>query len=224
MAHPVSMRPGSSQKSIHKRGQRLWDDTFTEKERLTYFDQAEAAIVPLALEEDPDFQFKGRELAGRPPRERRAAAQLLAKDYAPNKSKSGAQELIVDLLLLMAEEPWREKGIPRRVFFANLTSTAVWADAPLDELDGRRARERRAMLNEGAQALVYGGAGKCMHCGTPLASDRYGRGASGQRSRRTHCGRCCPASIVASGLNAKRKALDAATGLRRRYRAARRVV
>jgi hypothetical protein len=207
-----------AQKSMHK----LAADPLSKKERLTYFDQAEASIVPLTLSEDPDFQSKSRQIAGKPQPERRAAAELAAKDYVPNKS--AGQELIVDLLLLMAEEPWRAKGIPPRVFFANLTGTAVWVDAPLDELDGRRARERWAMLEEGARGLAYFGAGKCMYCGTPFASDRHGRGASGQRSRRTHCGRCCPASIVASELDAKRKALDAATGRRRRYRAARRAV
>jgi hypothetical protein len=127
-------------------------DFLSKKERLTYFDQAEASIVPLTLSEDPDFQSKSRQIAGKPPHERRAAAELAAKNYVHNKS--AAQELIVDLLLLMAEKPWRAKGIPRRVFFANLTGTAVWVDAPLDELDGRRARERWAMLEEGARALA----------------------------------------------------------------------
>jgi hypothetical protein len=203
---------------MHKR------DALSRKEHLTYFDQAEAAIVPLALAEDPDFQAKGRQIAGEPPRRRRSAAELSAKDYVPNKS--AAQELVVELLLLMAEEPWRSKRMPRRhqrrYFFENLTQSAVWVDAPLDDLDGRRTRNRRAMLEEGARALAYFGARKCLHCGTPLASDRYDRGFSGRRSRRTHCGRCCNASIVASELDAKRKALAAATGQRRRYRAARR--
>jgi hypothetical protein len=222
MTHLVSMRPDSAQKSMHKREEHLWGAPISEKERLTYFDQAEAAIVRVVLAEDAGFQSKSRQIADRPPSERRAAAEREAKSYVPNKS--AAQELIVDLLLLMVEEPWRATGSTRRDFFANLTQAAVWADSPLDELDGRRTRERWAMLREGACALARFGAGKCIHCGTPLASDRYGRGASGQRSRRTHCGRCCPASIVASELDAKRKALDAATGRRRRYRAARRLI
>jgi hypothetical protein len=204
---------------MHKRA----GDSLSKKERLTYFDEAEASIVPLKLSEDPDFQSKSRQIAGKPPLECRAAAELAAKDYVPNKS--AAQELIVDLLLLMAEEPWRAKGIPARVFFANLTGTAVWVDAPLDELDGRRARERWAMLEEGARGLAYFGARKCMHCGEAFGKDLYDRGASGKRSRRTHCGRCpCPASIITSELDAKRKALDAWTGRRRRHRAARRAV
>jgi hypothetical protein len=199
-------------------------DSLSKKEHLTYFDQAEAAIVPLALSEDPDFQAKGRQIASELPRDRRAAAELLAKGYVPNKS--AAQELVVELLLLMAEEPWRSKRMPRRhqrrYFFENLTQAGVWVDAPLEELDARRARDRRAMLEEGAQALAYFGAGKCMHCGSPLARDRHDRGFSERRSRRTHCGRCCNASIVASELDARRKALAAATGQRRRHRAARR--
>jgi hypothetical protein len=222
MAHAVSLRPGSSRKSMHKHVA----DSLSKKEHLSYFDQTEAAIVPLALAEDPDFQSKGRQIADKPPRERRAAAELLATDYAPYKSaaQDAAHEFIVGLLLIMAEQPWRTKGIPRHDFFANVTLTAVWVDSPLDELDGRRARERWGMLQEGAQALARFGAGKCIHCGTKFARDRYARGSSGRRSRPTHCGRCCPASIVASELDAKRKALDAATGWRRRYRAARRAV
>jgi hypothetical protein len=207
---------------MHKRDERIWGGPISEKERLTYFDQAEAAIVRVVLAEDPDFQSKSRQIADETPRERRAAAERAAKSYVPNKSS--AQELVVEVLLLMVEEPWRATGSTRRDFFSNLTQKAVWADAPLDELDGRRARDRWAMLEEGARALARFGAGRCIHCGTPLASDRYGRGASGQRSRRTHCGPCCPPSIVASELDSKRKALDAATGRRRRYRAARRVI
>jgi hypothetical protein len=202
-------------------------DSLSKKERLTYFDQAEASIVPLTLSEDPDFQSKSQQIAGKPFLERREAAELAAKEYVPNKSKSGARELMTDLLLLMVEEPWRAKGIPRRLFFVNLTRTAVWVDAPLDELDGRRARERWAMLEEGALGLAYFGARKCMHCGEAFNKrDRYiRRGASEKRSRRTHCGRCrCPESMIRSELDAKRKALEAWTGWHRRSRAARRVV
>jgi hypothetical protein len=204
---------------MHKR-QDYGGDDLSEKERLTYFDQEEASVVPVVLAEDPDFQTKSRQIAGMAPCDRRPAAEREAKNYVPNKS--AGQKLIVDLLLLMAKEPWEQRGWIRRDFFANLTRKAVWADAPLDKLDGRRARERWVMLEEGARALARRGAGKCIHCGTALGSDRYERGASGARSRRTHCGRCCPQSIVDSELDALRKALDAATGRRRRYRAARR--
>jgi hypothetical protein len=197
---------------MHKRD----DDVLSKKERLTYFDQGETAIVPLVLSEDPEFQSKSRHIAGKPPRDRRAAAELLAKDYAPNKS--AAQRRVVELFLLMAEELWRERGIPRRLFFENLTQRAVWVDAPLDELDGRRGRERRAMLREGARSFARFGAGMCMHCGTRLARDRYNR-----CPRPTHCGRCCSRMTINSELLAKRKALDAWTGQRRHSRAARRL-
>lgn len=81
------------------------------------------------------------------------------------------------------------------------------------------------MLEEGAGALARFGAGKCIHRGASLGSDRYDRGAYGRRSRRTHCGPCredVPRRLMDSEVDAKRKALDAATGRHRLYRAARR--
>lgn len=119
-----------ARKSMHKS-----DDLLSEKERLAYFDQTKAAIVGVVLAEDSDFQAKSQQIANGPSVERAEAARREAKTYAPNKTV--AQELIADLLLLMAEEPWRAKRrdlfARRDFFFANRTLKAVWVEAPLDE-------------------------------------------------------------------------------------------
>jgi len=204
---------------------RLLCDELTDKERFTYFDQDEASIVLVVLAGDADFKAKGLTVAAAPSVERRNAAARAARDYAPYKN-TPAHQLIVDLLLVMAEEPWREKGTTSLDFFANLFRPAVWCESPLHELDGRRARARWWTLENGAHALARFGARKCLNCGKALAGDIYERGASRKRSRRTHCEACKAKPrarhLIASQVNAKRQALDAATGQRRRHRAARR--
>lgn len=201
------------------------ESALTPKERLTHHDHDEASILRVILADDPDFQAKSRPIAAAPANQRRRLAEVIARDYAPKRS--AGHELIVELLLFMAEEPWRQKGAPRIDFFANLSRPAFWADSPLDELDGRRVRPRWATLEDGAHALALFGAGKCLNCEKKLAGDRYERGASGKRSRRLHCDACKTKerrTLLASQVDAKRQALDAATGQRRRYRSARRLV
>jgi hypothetical protein len=203
----------------------MHNGVLTQKERLTYFDDEEAAIVPTVLAGDECFREKARTIAARDPEDRRAEAEREAKSYAPNRGSH--RDLIVELLLIMAAEPWRRKEIPPLVFFANRHRRAVWADSPLDDFDPRRARARWVMLKEGAHGVARLGAFKCIHCGRPLGHDRYDRGASRRRSRRTHCGQCWGNPRIRRGirsqLDAMRKALDAATGQRRRQRARRRL-
>ena len=197
----------------------------TEKERLTYFDEDEVAIVPTVLADNECFQEKAQTIAASDPLDRRAEAERQAKSYASNRGAH--RDLIVELLLIMADEPWRRKEIPASMFFANQHRRAVWADSPLEELDPRRARARWEMLKEGAHAVARLGAFKCIHCDRPLGRDRYDRGASRRRSRRKHCGQCWGNPRIRPGirseLDAMRKALDAATGQRRRQRARRRL-
>jgi len=220
----LSLVNPQASKSMHKpRG------VMSDKERLANFDEDEAASVLLVLADDPDFQRKGRQIAEKPSEAgRRKEADSEAKRYVPYKGP--AQDLMAQLLLLAAQEPWRPRGAIMRDFFANLPRSAVWAEAPLDELDGRRVRERWATLQEGAHALARFGAGRCIECGQQVGGDGFGysgRGVHARRSRRTHCEPChCVLSriqgAIESQLDRKRQALDALTSRRRRQRATRR--
>jgi hypothetical protein len=191
------------------------DDQLTAKERLSWHDDAEASIVPMELADDETFKLKARAVAAAEPSQRAVVAEGEAKSYAPYSGPH--RELIVRLLLLVAEEPWNAWHPGTRTTFLS-RHRAVWCDAPLDELDGRRVRERWATLKEGAQRLAWFGAARCIGCGAVLACDRF-RG----RARPTHCSSCehHKPGIRESHRNAIREALDAATGQRRRRRASR---
>jgi hypothetical protein len=194
----------------------------TRKERLTYFDDDEVAFVVSVFAGSECFQEKARMIAAVDPEDRRDKAEDEAKSYTP---KRGAhREAIIELLLDAADEPWRRKGIPPQMFFANRLRRAVWGDSPLDELDPRRARPRGKVLKEGSRAVARFGAFECIGCGTPLGHDRYDRSASRRRSRRTHCSQCWEERrwAISCQVDAMRKARDVLTGRRCRQRAARR--
>jgi hypothetical protein len=219
MAHAVSLRPGSSRKSTHKRV----DDSLSEKERLANFDEDEATVVRLTLAEDSDFQAKGQRIALTPAGERLAERE--AASYAPYRT--AGRRVIAELLLHMAEEPWRSRGSRAWLFFANLDRKAIWVDDPsLDDLAARRVRERWESLRVGAQSLAYFGAGRCIGCGSDLGARQYRRGAWGRRTRRKHCEACLDSdprkSLCARREADMRKAVDVLTGARQRHRTSRR--
>jgi hypothetical protein len=194
-------------------------DGLTEKERLSDHDDHEASVIRWVLAEDEGFQANARKVAAAEPSERCALAQQLAKRYVPYKGHH--QQLIVDLLLLLAEAPWDAVHPAARATFIH-QNRPVWGEAPLDELDGRRVRDRSTTLEQGARRLARRGAGKCIHltCDTDLAQDQF-RG----RARPTHCSAHLelPRRIRESHRSEIREALDAGTGQRRHRRAARRV-
>ena len=199
------------------------EDEPSQKERLAEFDDDEAAVVRLRLTEDPDFQAKARLIAERPAVERRAAAEREAGSYAPYRG--AGRRAIADLLLLMAEEPWRSRGSRASLFFGNLDRTVgVWVDDPsLGDVGARRVRERWDPLVEGAQALADFGAGRCIGCPERFV-ERYERGYSARRSRRKHCEKCRArdGSLCRSREANMRQAFDVLTGARQRSRANRR--
>jgi hypothetical protein len=118
------MTPGRGAKSMHSASD------LTRKERLSDHDDREASIVRWVLAEDETFQAIARKVAAAEPSERRALAERLAKLYVPYKGPH--QDLIIDLLLLVAEEPWMAVHPAARATFVHQTR-AVWGDAPLDE-------------------------------------------------------------------------------------------
>jgi hypothetical protein len=194
-------------------------DDLTEKERLSDHDDREASIIRWVLAEDEAFQANAGKVAAAEPSERHVLAQQLARRYVPYKGHH--QQLIIDLLFLLAEAPWDAVHPAARVTFVH-QNRPVWGEAPLDDLDGRRVRERSRTLEQGARRLARRGAGKCIHltCETPLAQDQF-RG----RAMPTHCSAHLglPRRIRESDLSEIREALDAGTGQRRRRRAARRM-
>jgi hypothetical protein len=196
------------------------DELLTQKERVTFHDQNEAAIVATVLADDECFQKKARVIAAARRTERIVIAEGEAKSYTPNKGAH--RELIVQLLLVQADEPWRERGGVARDFLSNLFRPAVWSESPLEKFDARRCRERWTTLVAGARRLANFGSGTCisLECGTRLGTDRFRR-----RPRPTHCSSCEAQKSTAvrkSEQSEMREALDAATGQRRRRRAARR--
>jgi hypothetical protein len=212
----ASVEDHPARKLVHKDMERP-----SEKEQLSDRDDLEASFVPRFLGDDPVFLEKARRVAAAEPLQREVVAVREARDYAPNRG--ARQSLVVSLLLLAAEEPWKAwgSGAPaRRTFFANVAVRAVWVDEPPDELDGERVRDRSPRLAEGAKRFAWVGARKCMGCGGDLASDRFR-----SRARPTHCSACeaqFGPSIRESHQNAIREAVDAATRGHRRRRAARR--
>jgi hypothetical protein len=212
-AHESSLVPIARAKLVHNKGEPL-----TEKERLSYHDDDEASIVPWVLGGDDYFLQSADMLAALPAEERTREAEKIAKHYAPyNGSYKGQHHrFIVTLLLLAAETP----AALRQTQLTNYVRRPVWAESDLDELDGRRKRERWPTLKRGARRLALLGASKCIECGEGLAASR--RRA---RPRVTHCAYCerrYSSKVRDSHLSEIREALDAATGQHRRRRAARR--
>lgn len=189
------------------------DEPLTEKERLSYHDDDEASIVPWVLGADECFLERADSLATLPPDERVRRAEEIAKSYAPYKGPH--QHLIVALLLLAAETP----AALRQTQLANHSRRAIWAESDLEDLDGRRKRERWRTLEDGARRLARFAAGRCIElsCRTKLAADQFVG-----RARPTHCDAHRRGLAVKSHVNEIRQALDAATDQRRRRRALRR--
>src|SRR5215207_9952520 len=121
---PDSQQPRSSPKSTHKENDleaferwRKEEDEPSERERLAEFDDEEAAFVRLRLVDDQEFRAKAQRVADEPPGERSAAAQREAESYAPYRAANRAA--LAELLLDMAEEPWRSTGSTAWLYFAN---------------------------------------------------------------------------------------------------------
>jgi hypothetical protein len=196
-----------------------------DNERILFHDEDESAHLATFLANDECFQANARAVAAEPRENWPAAAHREAKSYAPYRGVHRAY--IVRLLLVAAEQPCVGRPDPNPAsYFANLSRAGHWMEAPLEELDGRRVRERWETLTEGAQCFARFGAYRCINCGTAFsASGRYEYGPlRKRRSRRYHCDPCDArlGSLAASQVEAMRKVLDAATGQRRRSRAARR--
>ncbi len=175
-------------KSAHKEG-----DQLTERERLVFFDEDEVAVLPRVLADDIDFQCKAATVSGAPAHLRQERAEAEARAYAPYKAPH--LELITRLLLAAAEfrlDPALAcYGAPmRRTVLQNLHRRTVWADAPLDQLDPRRAKKKWPRLEEGAQRVASFGAGRCIGCRDRFVHDLYSDGAMGKPGRRKHCSTC----------------------------------
>ena len=210
---------GEPETELNRSKQLLYfdEDRLPREERLVLFDQTEASLVPTVLARDPDFQAKLRTIAGMPRSGRRKAAERVARDYVPNGRL--AREMLVDLLLVGADEPWRRSGTTPVEFFGNLKRPAFWLEAELDELDAQRRKTRWLTLTQGALAFARFGAGRCLDCGDRLSGDAL------ERPRRSHCRlheKKLPSHERAAQIDARRQALNAWTGQRRRYRSARR--
>ena len=158
-------------------------DELTKKAHVSFHDQDEAAVVASVLADDAHFQEKARLVAAAKVSESASVAEREAKSYAPNRGAH--RDLIVRLLLTQADEPWQPRGGLGRDYLPNLFRPAVWVDAPLEEGDARRCRERWATLWTGARRLAQFGARQCIRCGTRLGADRFRH-----RSRPTHCSSC----------------------------------
>lgn len=200
----------------------------SKKERVSEFDDAEAAVVPSHLADDEAFLVKAEVVASAPEADRDAVAQREAAAYT--EYRGPARNEVAGYLLKAAEKPWRKyfrsepsdraEAAARRDYFANLSRRAVWAEAELDNTDARRRKPRWAKLQEGALRFARRGAGECVECGTTLSERYIYIGLSRRRTRRERCSACevlpdlYPGSI--------RDALEAWTRMRQRHRAARR--
>jgi hypothetical protein len=71
-----------------QRAKVMHNDALTQKERLTYFDEDEVAIVPTVLAGDECFQKKARTIAEADPVDRRACAEREAESYTPKRGAS----------------------------------------------------------------------------------------------------------------------------------------
>jgi hypothetical protein len=171
-AHDVSLRPLQTLKWVHN------DEPLTKKARLSYHDDDEAGIVPRILAQDGFFIERTVELAKVPMHDRTDQAKRIARAYTPYRGlKKGLhQDLIAGLLLCAAsavEEGRSSAEVELRL--VNYHRRPIWAEAELDELDGRRKRERWITLEQGAQRLARLGAGVYidLDCSTRLAKDRW---------------------------------------------------
>jgi hypothetical protein len=208
-------------KAVAKSGH---NDELTKKEHAHYSDELEAGLLGSVLADDDHFLSLVAALAATARHERRSRAWEQARDYAPYEGPHRA--LIAKLLLVVAEAEWRDPprtiAAQRRTLLANLAGRAVWAEAPLEDGDAQRVRERRNRLREGALYVARFGARKCIACGSRLRSHST---TQGRPNRRFHCSQCeekLSAKIRSSQRDAMRDVLDAATGQRRARRAKRR--
>ena len=218
--HGSIVKGRSSQKSVR--------NDLSDKERLSYFDDEEAAVVPRVLADDSAFLDKAAKVASAPGSKRRAVAEQEAAAYT--EYRGPARVLIAGYLLVAAEAPWRDvlvgeysettETAARRCWFVNLSGRSVWVEAPLEQADPRRARRREAALEEGAKRVARFGAGQCICCGMTLAERYVAVGASRRRTRRDRCGACDVKPDLYP--TAMRDALEAATRQRQYRRAARR--
>jgi hypothetical protein len=188
------------------------------RERLATFDQDEQSVLGVTLARDPVFQLKAAIVAKADPRERQEVADREAEAYVPYRPHRLA---IADLLLAAAaaRDNYLSPLLPQHAV-VNLRRTAVWVDdeQPDPQLP-QRVRPRFPRLEVGALMVARFGAGLCIECGRGLASDRHGR------ERRRHCSPCTTRlrkDVRASQLEAMRDVIEAATGQRRKRRAARR--
>ena len=195
-------------------------DPLTEKERLSFHDDDEASVVPWVFGADEHFQRSVKELAKFAEGSRRKEARAIARRYVPYEGPHF--DLIVDLLVYASCESLDPSGPVLQTLLVNRKRRAVWSEADIDELDPQRVRERWTTLEQGAQRLARRGSGKCieLECSTPLRADKLR-----QRPRALYCDvheRDTHESLKSSQVDQIRQALDAATGQRRRARAARR--
>jgi hypothetical protein len=200
-------------------------DPVAEKERLTYHDADEVSVVAWTLSGDEDFQALAEVIARADASLQRKRAEEIAKRYVPYRGVH--RDWIIDLFLYGASKP--RTGVTERLrpallqtILADRDRRAVWADAELDELDARRARNRSATLAQGAQRLARCGAGRCieLNCPTRLANDKLQ-----SRPRGMYCDaheKALLQHVKSMQMDQIRQALDAATGRHKKSRAARR--
>ena len=203
------------------------NDELSEKERVHYFDEAEAGLLGWTLGGDAHFQGLVATLFASPPRERRARAREQARDYAPY---NGPYRDLIAKLLLAACGAWEDSmTMPSsttaewcRTVLVNWEGRAVWAETDPEDADAQRVRGRWDRLREGALYVARFGARECINCGSRLRSHST---TLGRPARRFHCSPCeekLSAKIRSSQRDARRDVLDAATGQRRARRARRR--
>lgn len=205
------------------------NDGVSVKERSHDHDVFEASVLSHTLSYDETFSGYARELANvAPVYDRQRRAEDLAKRYVPYQGRNGGREAIVRLLLAAAEPPekwWSDAeripaGVVRLLLdqkqARTLGMSAVWVDAPLEERDATRRRNRVAVLEEGAQLVARRGARRCFECCAKLRNSK-------RRSRTDYCslhdGPAVSAARRDSRENAIREALYAASGHRRVRRA-----
>jgi hypothetical protein len=195
------------------------NDELTRKEHAHYSDELEAGLVGGVLADDDHFLGLVATLAATARHERRSRAWEQARDYAPYEGRHRA--LIAKLLLAVAGAEWRDPprtiAAQRRTLLVNLPGRAVWAEAPLEDTDAQRVRDRRDRLREGAVYVARFGGYTCINCEARLAYH-----STSGRNHPTHCSPCELRRDAASQRDAMRDILDAATGQRRTRRANRR--